>query len=883
MRKKKNIPRPRNISRDIVVMPAERGVRDIGSWKSALRAADIGMRQKLYDLYTDILLDGIVTDAIAKRIEAITDREISFTVDGRRVEEMDELVDTTEFEALLEEIMWSRFWGISLDEFRFEPSFGFDSIPRKHIRPKEKVVTRRQYDQTGVSYRDDPMVIQWGRDDDYGLLLKIAPYVIYKRGGFGDWAQFTEIFGMPMRVGKYNSMDESSKRQLIQAFETMGSAPYVVVPKESDVDTTLMSGSQNGQLYDDFRGACNEEILITVLGQTMTTQNGASLSQSKVHLAVQEKKHSADRRFVTRQLNEKLLPLLEARGYPVKGGRFSFVDKKDELSIEEVIRLAPLMPIPVSWVRTTRGIPEPKEGEPVLRAEQPSNKSEVSENSENSEEKTDQKLQNSDRTLWQRIKSFFAEAPERTGAGTIRTSDGDTLDERVVKQVWNGEKDFSPELFRYFSEDLLKAVQTGFKGRSKGVRNADVEVTYNAPDDVFQTALELNVFHFSAAKTIAEIRALNQILQESKTYAEFRDKAAKVTGKFNNVWQRTEYDTAVLTAEAMDNYRRLASHPQLFPFWQYKTVEDDKVRPWHRALDGIILPCDDDLWDEIYPPNGWRCRCRVKGLQKSKVPEGSVERSRATVEKYKQSPEWKQIEAQGWDVNRCKLGKIFTENQMYIQRFPHQAERELIALTSDKWGLPSVAKLAKEAKEDIPLIEIKRKGCKKRWRHRTEAQRENKEIQYEIWDEYKGGYEKNDTITLKDYRDRDITLRFEDFEEHTTAKGGDNRIKYWKAMLQTLKEPDEVWINNHREGTAGKTGDFNVYCLIRYYHNVALCVNLQLEDNKIMLATWYPMPVDVTWTETVKQPDGTEKKVPKKKRKKIWDERRFGLLVYQKE
>mgnify|MGYP000031369314 CR=1 FL=1 len=55
----------------ILVQPVHRGINDIGTWKSALRAADMGLRSKLYDLYEDILMDGTVTDAIGKRIEAI--------------------------------------------------------------------------------------------------------------------------------------------------------------------------------------------------------------------------------------------------------------------------------------------------------------------------------------------------------------------------------------------------------------------------------------------------------------------------------------------------------------------------------------------------------------------------------------------------------------------------------------------------------------------------------------------------------------------------------------------------------------------------------------------------------------------------------------------
>ena len=62
-----------------------RGINDIGTWKSALRAADMGLRSKLYDLYEDILMDGTVTDAIGKRIEAITDCDINFTVNRKEV------------------------------------------------------------------------------------------------------------------------------------------------------------------------------------------------------------------------------------------------------------------------------------------------------------------------------------------------------------------------------------------------------------------------------------------------------------------------------------------------------------------------------------------------------------------------------------------------------------------------------------------------------------------------------------------------------------------------------------------------------------------------------------------------------------------------------
>jgi len=45
--------------------------------------------------------------------------------------------------------------------------------------------------------------------------------------------------------------------------------------------------------------------------------------------------------------------------------------------------------------------------------------------------------------------------------------------------------------------------------------------------------------------------------------------------------------------------------------YEYVTVGDDRVRPSHEALEGIKLPKDDPMWDEIWPPNGFNCRCDV--------------------------------------------------------------------------------------------------------------------------------------------------------------------------------------------------------------------------------------------------------------------------------
>ena len=793
---------------EILVRPIHRGVNDIGSWRSALRLADLGNRTKLYDLFTDLLIDGYLSDAIDKRIDAVTDADLAFTIDGKRVDEMDTLMDTPEFESLLREIMLSRFWGVSVVECRFLEGFEFCSIPRKHIRTKTKEIAIREEDEHGIPYAENDLVIQFGQDEDFGIILRAAPFVIYKRGGFGDWSQFVELFGMPQRIGKYSSMDEQSRRALIQAFEEAGSAPYLVIPKETEATQTTLSNSGNGALYNDFRCACNEEILITVLGQTMTTQDGSSLAQGQVHLTVQEKKHRADRRFVERMLNKYFVPLLEKRGYPVGNGKFKFLDKAQEISVSETIMLSEILPIPQSYLYDKYNIPLPEGDEAIARKEQQPQfvlPPEEEEPDDPKDIKPD--VKNRDRTWYARLWDFFVRAP-RDGATTggkarIRLSD-DTMQNRIINRVAEGKGNtlFDAELFSFFADDFVRAVS---EGRAKTIGLADTGFTYGARDDAFITSMEMNVFHFSAAKTLAELQELNRLFRESGSFEEFHKKALEVTDVFNRRWQQTEYETAVLTAESASNYQRLIGKTKLFPYWEYKTAGDDKVRPEHAELDGLVLPANDPRWDKIFPPNGWKCRCYVVPRMAHEVAGMDMEAEQGRCDAYFGTPEWKRNKAQHWDVNRGKTAEVFTRNQMYIQQFPEKASKLVGGLYYNDYGLDSFGKRLAAATQEAPLFD----GKKEDWfaEHRL----------------------------IKDYKGREVELTESVFNKHTTGKYTDVRIPLLDCIPDVLAHPDEIWINDYV-----KPKDFRNMNFIKFYAGKAINVVCEIKNGTVyQVATWF--------------------------------------------
>jgi SPP1 gp7 family putative phage head morphogenesis protein len=64
-------------------------------------------------------------------------------------------------------------------------------------------------------------------------------------------------------------------------------------------------------------------------------------------------------------------------------------------------------------------------------------------------------------------------------------------------------------------------------------------------------------------------------------------------------------------AYSASQWRVMQRQKDVFPYWQYVTMEDDHVRPEHAALDQIVLPADDPFWEAHYPPWDWGCRCQV--------------------------------------------------------------------------------------------------------------------------------------------------------------------------------------------------------------------------------------------------------------------------------
>lgn len=80
------------------------------------------------------------------------------------------------------------------------------------------------------------------------------------------------------------------------------------------------------------------------------------------------------------------------------------------------------------------------------------------------------------------------------------------------------------------------------------------------------------------------------------------------------------FRTNIQVAYGTGRRRAMEEIKDELPLWQYSAVLDDRTRPTHRALDGVILPADHPFWNEHYPPWGFACRCNVTAV--GSMPKG---------------------------------------------------------------------------------------------------------------------------------------------------------------------------------------------------------------------------------------------------------------------
>ena len=369
-----NMPRPGQRQPAIIRLTQPKRFNiDTADFMTAVKAAenvDYTQRAKLYDLYNDILLDAHLSSVIDKRKNAVLSSSIEFHRNGKPDEKINEQLFSPWFYRCVADILDARFWGFSLMQFYKKGEWvDYDLVPRKHVEPVRKLILTRQTDMLGTSWEEFEDLLFIGGSTDLGLLARAAPWVIYKRNTTADWAQFSEVFGMPIQEYTYETDDEDARARALQDANSIGSLATFIHGKDTELQLRE-AGNKTGsaEVYDRFIERCNSEISKLILGNTLTTEASAKGTQAlgTVHKKVEEAVAKADREFVLNVLNYDMADIFAHMGINTAGGKFCFPEKKDtdqntKMNILTQLRNTFLLPVDDDYLYEEFGVEKPRD------------------------------------------------------------------------------------------------------------------------------------------------------------------------------------------------------------------------------------------------------------------------------------------------------------------------------------------------------------------------------------------------------------------------------------------------------------------------------------------------------------------------------------------
>ena len=318
----------------------------------------------------------------------------------------------------------SEFWGFTLVQFYLneEGNIRYDLINRKHYDPIHRKLLKYQGSMDGVSIDDFPDMLFVGSERDLGIYAELLPAVLYKRGDMSDWAQFCNIFGMPIREYTYDAGDEDARRRVIADARRQGANAAYIHPKESELKL-VEAGNKTGSsdLYRTFAEYWDSKMSIRVLGNTLTTDAKSTGTQAlgSVHKEEEDEMNSDDRDFILDILNYDMRPIFASLGLNVEGGEFVYA-KKDKINpaqqIDIVQKLSSMgLPIDDDYLYETFCVAKP-DNYKQLKEEKEATKAAFREQLDLQGNEDDKKKQdkNTDKTAFkQHLKSFFGLAPDK--------------------------------------------------------------------------------------------------------------------------------------------------------------------------------------------------------------------------------------------------------------------------------------------------------------------------------------------------------------------------------------------------------------------------------------------------------------------------------------
>ena len=295
------------------------------------------------------------------------------------------------------EIIWDRQatrWLPAAYEWRDPKFFRFDEVNGRELRLEELGAV------DGVPLPPYKFLVhipklKSGLPARGGLARLVAAAHMCKSYTLTDWMAFAEVFGMPLRLGRYGAnATPDDIITLVSAVANLGTDAAAVIPDSMRIELVeagKSAGSGGQMLFQGLAEWLDRQVSKAVLGQTMTSDDGSSQSQATVHNEVRKDILKADARQLAATINRDLVrPFVDLNFGPPPSGKYPRltlpVNEPEDVAalVNALDKLVPLgLRVEASVVRDRLGFPDPEEGAEVLGAP-------AKANAEQGQDKTDQ-------------------------------------------------------------------------------------------------------------------------------------------------------------------------------------------------------------------------------------------------------------------------------------------------------------------------------------------------------------------------------------------------------------------------------------------------------------------------------------------------------------
>lgn len=211
-----------------------------------------------------------------------------------------------------------------------------------------------------------------------GLFRALAWPYLYKNYSVRDLAEFLEIYGLPIRVGKYSaSASPNEKRDLLRTVLSIGHNAAGIIPDTMQLELQQVMAGGNADSFMAMVNWCEASQSKAILGGTLTSSTGANGNRSlgDVHNEVRLDIRDDDATQLDQTLSSYLVyPMAILNGLFADNRCPSWVSdtqEPDDLALyaDALPKLAAAgVKIPARYANLKLKIPEPEEGEDILGA-----------------------------------------------------------------------------------------------------------------------------------------------------------------------------------------------------------------------------------------------------------------------------------------------------------------------------------------------------------------------------------------------------------------------------------------------------------------------------------------------------------------------------------